>query len=78
MQSPAGQWPPGSQPYNSGTASSSASSNGSGSGAQNRVAKLSAIATKEDPEKLYQLIEIIGTGSYGEVYKVLSFSSLSN
>jgi serine/threonine protein kinase len=28
--------------------------------------------TKEDPEKLYQLVEIIGTGSYGEVFKVHS------
>ena len=26
--------------------------------------------TKEDPEKLFQLVEIIGTGSYGEVFKV--------
>jgi serine/threonine protein kinase len=26
--------------------------------------------SKEDPEKLYQLVEVIGTGSYGEVFKV--------
>jgi len=38
--------------------------------APSQVSKLTAIATKEDPEKLYQLIEIIGTGSYGEVFKV--------
>lgn len=28
------------------------------------------ISIKEDPEKLYQLVENIGTGSYGEVFKV--------
>lgn len=30
--------------------------------------------SKEDPEKLYQLVEVIGTGSYGEVFKVCSES----
>ena len=35
-------------------------------------APLATINTKEDPEKLFQLIEIIGTGSYGDVYKVIS------
>lgn len=25
---------------------------------------------KEDPEKLYELVELVGTGSYGEVFKV--------
>ena len=30
----------------------------------------STINTKEDPEKLFQLVEKIGTGSYGEVFKV--------
>lgn len=25
---------------------------------------------KEDPEKLFQLMELVGTGSYGEVFKV--------
>jgi hypothetical protein len=33
-----------------------------------------SINTKEDPEKLFQLQEIIGTGSYGDVYKVYEFS----
>jgi hypothetical protein len=27
---------------------------------------------RDDPEKLYQLVEIIGTGSYGEVFKVIA------
>ena len=26
--------------------------------------------TKQDPEQLYSILEHIGTGSYGEVYKV--------
>ena len=46
-------------------------SNGNNNSGNSKVAKLTAIATKEDPEKLYQLIEIIGTGSYGEVFKVI-------
>ncbi|KAJ3022605.1 Mitogen-activated protein kinase kinase kinase kinase 3 [Thoreauomyces humboldtii] len=33
---------------------------------------LSTIATKEDPDTLYELMEHIGTGSYGEVFKARS------
>ncbi|KAI8917272.1 kinase-like domain-containing protein [Powellomyces hirtus] len=33
---------------------------------------LSGIATKEDPDTLYELMEHIGTGSYGEVFKARS------
>ncbi|RKP21190.1 kinase-like protein, partial [Rozella allomycis CSF55] len=33
------------------------------------------INTKEDPEKVFQLIEIIGTGSYGDVYKARLLTS---
>jgi hypothetical protein len=28
------------------------------------------VTFKEDPEKVFQLVEKIGTGSYGEVFKV--------
>lgn len=30
----------------------------------------SAINMKEDPDKLFRLLESIGTGSYGDVFKV--------
>ena len=35
------------------------------------------ISTKEDPDSLYQLLEIIGTGSYGEVFKAKSLTTSS-
>ncbi|KAI9100641.1 kinase-like domain-containing protein [Phlyctochytrium arcticum] len=34
--------------------------------------QLSGIAAKEDPDTLYELMEHIGTGSYGEVFKARS------
>lgn len=36
------------------------------------------VLTKDDPEKLYQLVELVGTGSYGEVFKVFLILSVSD
>ncbi|KAJ3293462.1 hypothetical protein HK104_004433 [Borealophlyctis nickersoniae] len=37
--------------------------------------KFSGITTKEDPDSLFELMEHIGTGSYGEVFKARSLST---
>ncbi|KAI9146495.1 kinase-like domain-containing protein [Paraphysoderma sedebokerense] len=37
--------------------------------------RFSKIAAKDDPETIFELLEIIGTGSYGEVYKARVIST---
>ncbi len=38
--------------------------------------QLAANIAKEDPEKLFEIIEVIGTGSYGEVVKVRCWNNI--
>ncbi|KAJ3312761.1 hypothetical protein HDV04_002725 [Boothiomyces sp. JEL0838] len=43
-----------------------------------RKAQLAHISVKQDPETLYELLEHIGTGSYGEVFKARSIEKGNN
>ncbi|KAJ3324983.1 hypothetical protein HDV06_005572 [Boothiomyces sp. JEL0866] len=43
-----------------------------------RKAQLAHISIKQDPETLYELLEHIGTGSYGEVFKARSIEKGNN